>query len=115
MLKARVRGRNKGAAAREVPRRPRDQHRCRLGPWQRMLMKERPHLTRCVEAAARGPDDPFWNRLAARPGEASSLDGIEHHRCAFSTVRAFEAGDILSDHRFDRARYATVSLRPTRH
>jgi len=32
-----------------------------------MLTKERPHLTRCVDAGASGPDDPSRHRLAAGP------------------------------------------------
>jgi len=31
-------GRATGAAATEASRRPRDRHRCRLGPWQQMFI-----------------------------------------------------------------------------
>src|SRR4029077_5651049 len=65
--------------------------------WKPMLTKKCPHQTRCVDAPASGSDDPFQNRLAARPGVASSLDGIEHHGRVFSTVRVVETRDILSD------------------
>src|SRR5713101_8970367 len=79
-----------------------------------MLTKERPHLTRGVDAVACRPDDPFRQRLAARPGVASSLDRIEHHGRTFSTVRVFEADDIRSDSGFDGVRSAPVSSRPIR-
>src|SRR5205814_7371400 len=46
-----------------------------LFPQELVLTKERPHLTRGVDAPAGGSDPPFRQRLAARPGVAASLNG----------------------------------------
>src|ERR1051326_5482707 len=51
-----------------------------LLPGKPVLAKEGPHEPGGVDAVARGPDEPFRQRLATGPGVASSLDGIEHHR-----------------------------------
>src|SRR5258708_11911369 len=79
-----------------------------------MLTKEPPHLAGCIPAPARGPDYPFRQRLAARPGVASSLDGIEHHGRVFSAVRVFEAGDIPSGSGFYGGSSRPVFFRPNR-
>ena len=84
----------------------------RLSKW--MPPKESPHLTRGMDAVARGTSEPFRQRRAARPGMASSNDGVEHDGGVVSTVRVFEAGDISSDHRFDGVRCAPVSSSPIR-
>ena len=76
-----------------------------LLPRKLVLAKERPHLTRCVDVAVSGPEQPlvhghhagkqegFLLRLAAWPGMASSPEGVEHHGRVVSTVRVFDAGD----------------------
>lgn len=43
---------------------------------KRMLSKERPHLRIGVDAVARGPDEPFRQRLAAGPGVPSALNRV---------------------------------------
>src|SRR3989449_2863606 len=48
-----------------------------LFPQELVLTKERPHLTRGVDAVAGGSDPPLRQRLATRPGVAASLNGIE--------------------------------------
>src|SRR5436190_19164090 len=68
-----------------------------LFPQELVLTKERPHLTRGVDAAAGRSDPPFRQRLAARPGVAASLNGIEHHSRVSSTARVFDTSDVRSD------------------
>src|ERR1700719_1933463 len=97
-------------------RSPLDAPSPRLLSRKLMLTKERPHLSRRVDAAAIPPDHPFRRYpLAARPLMAFSLDRVEHHARIVSAVRVLEARDIRSDRRFDRIRSAPVSPRPIRH
>ena len=53
----------------------------------RVLTKERPHLPRGVDAAARGAGKPFRHRLATRPRMAASLDRVEQHVRLVHTAR----------------------------
>ena len=68
---------------------------------------------RRVDAAAGRSDEPLRKRLAAGPGVAASLDGVEHDGRVVSTVRVFAAGDVRRHRRFDRLRCAAVSAAPT--
>ena len=73
--------------------------------------KERPHLARGVNAGARGPDHPSWQRLAAGPLMASSLEDIEHHRRVVSTGRIRGTGCARRNRRIDGSRGAPVPAR----
>src|ERR1051326_5418810 len=85
-----------------------------LLPGKPVLAKEGPHEPGGVDAVARGPDEPFRQRLATGPGVASSLDGIEHHRRVVGALRVVAAGDVRRDHGVDRVRSAPVPSGPTR-
>ena len=85
-----------------------------LLPRQLMFTKERPHLTRCVDAAAGRSDEPFRQRLATKPLMTSSVDGVQHHVRVVSTIRVLAAGDISGHRRFNRVGPASVSPGPIR-
>src|SRR5260370_12157528 len=84
-------------------------------PEQLVLTKERPHLTRGINALARRPDPPFRQRLPARPRVTSPLDGVEDHRRVVSTARVFAPRDIRGHERIAGLRSTAVSSRPARH
>lgn len=79
-----------------------------------MRAKERPHLTRCIDAAAGRSDEPLRKRLAARPGMASSPEGVKHYGRVVSTVRVFAAGDIGRHRGFGGVGFAPVPSSPIR-
>jgi Rhodopirellula transposase DDE domain len=76
-----------------------------LLPRKLVFVKERPHLSRRIDAAAMPPDHPLrCYPLAAGPLMAFSLDRVEHHVRIVSAIRVLQARDIRSDRRFDRIR-----------
>src|SRR6266851_2994119 len=77
-----------------------------------MFTKERPHLTRRVDAAAGRSDEPLRKRLASEPLMTSSVDGVQHHVRVVSTLGVFGAGDVGGHRRFDRVWVALVSSCP---
>src|SRR5262249_33045662 len=74
--------------------------------------RKSPHQARSVDTPARGAEQPFGRRLAARPGMATSLDDMEHPVRVARAARVFEARDIRRDLRFDGVRSAAVSSSP---
>ena len=79
-----------------------------------MFTKERPHQARGVNAVACGPDPPFRQRLAAGPGMAFSLNGVEQHGSVVGAVRVCATGYIRRHRRINGVRLAPVSSCPIR-
>src|SRR5215472_2216046 len=75
-----------------------------------MLAEELPHGCAGVDVIGRAPKDPSRQVFSARPGMASTFNGIENYVSIPSAVRVSETADARRDPNIARFSLALVSL-----
>src|SRR4029077_10244807 len=76
---------------------------------KRMLDEEFPQHPAGLALTGCAPNDPFRQGLAAWPGMASTLNGIENHVGILSAVRISETADARRDSSVDRVSFTLAS------